>query len=114
VRLTELEPQFLKLTDAPVDSGWKCRTDATFEDCDGLEFLCPLCSTTNHGPIGTHRVICWKPHVPAHVTPGPGRWGHTGTGLGDLSLVAGSSSVKLEGGCNWHGHITNGEAVGGY
>lgn len=114
VKLTDLEPQFLKITELTED-GWKrCRTDATFIDCDGVSFLCPLCWTRNEGSMGTHSVICWKPHVPAHVTPGPGRWNHTGSCFADLSLVAGSSSVWLKGGCGWHGFITDGEAVGGY
>jgi hypothetical protein len=112
VKLTDLEPKFCKLTDHPNDGSW--RDDATFDNNDGLMFLCPLCWTKNKGPISTHRVICWKPHVPAHISPGPGRWNQTGTGLADLSLVAGSSSVKLEGGCAWHGHITAGEIKGGF
>jgi hypothetical protein len=108
VRLTELEPQFLKITHLEGDR-WTCRMDASFEDCDGLEFLCPKCWAANNGPIGTHRVICWKPTVPATISPGPGRWAHTGSGFGDISLVAGSSSVQLIGGCNWHGYVQGGE-----
>jgi len=104
MRLSELEARFIKLTD---DRG-SFRTDASFEDCDGLMFLCPKCFAENGGAVGTHIVICWKPHVPAHISPGPGRWNHRGTGLNDLSLYAGSSSVWLKGGCGWHGFVGNG------
>ena len=79
---------------------------------DGLLFLCPKCFKANKGPVGTHSVLCWKPHVPQTMSPKPGRWNITGTGFHDLSLVAGSSSVKLMGGCNWHGHVTKGEVTG--
>lgn len=109
MKLTDLEPEFIRLTD-PAGGSW--RTDVTFADCDGLMFLCPKCWTANNGPIGTHAVICWKPHVPQTISPKPGRWAHLGTGLHDITLVAGSSSIQLIGGCNWHGFIRNGEAVG--
>lgn len=97
--LRELEGAFIKRT----DSGF--RSDATFADCDGLMFLCPKCYAENHGPVGTHMVICWKPHVPQDVSPRPGRWSQEGTGLDDLRLVAGSSSIALQGGCGWHGFV---------
>lgn len=109
IPLVILEAKLLKIT-ALEGTRWTCRVDASFEDCDGIEFLCPLCFLANHGRVGTHAVICWKPTVPADISPGPGRWGHTGTGLGDLSLVAGSSSVALTGGCAWHGFVQNGYA----
>ena len=109
MRLTELEPEFLKLSDP---EGKSYRTDATFQDCDGLFFLCPVCFKNNNGPVGTHGVICWKPHIPQTVAPTPGRWSQNGSGFHDLSLVAGSSSVLLQGGCNAHFWITNGEIVG--
>ncbi len=103
MRLTELEAAFIKRTG--IDS-WQ--DDATFADCDGLQFLCPKCWQANQGPVGTHSVICWKPGVPAEVTPGPGRWTHQGSGLEDLTLVAGSSSIQLHGGCNAHFWIRGG------
>jgi hypothetical protein len=49
--------------------------------------------------------------VPADADPGPGRWEFQGTGLGALTLVAGSSSIQLLGGCNWHGFVRNGEVT---
>ena len=109
MKLTELEPEFCKLTSEGNGDSW--RTDVGFADCDGVMFLCPKCWTANKGPIGTHVVICWKPHVPQTVSPGPGRWSHTGTGFSDLSLVAGSSSVHLQGGCGAHVHVRGGEVI---
>lgn len=107
MRLADLEPEFLKIVDDRSH-----RRDATFQDCDGIFFLCPLCFKANNGPVGTHGVICWKPHVPQTRSPTPGRWSIEGTGFHDLSLVAGSSSVLLMGGCNAHFFIKNGEIIG--
>lgn len=105
IPLTELHAAFIKRS----GTGW--RTDATFADCDGVSFLCPLCYLANFGPVGTHSIICWKPHVPQDVRPGPGRWNHQGSGLPDLSLRAGSSSIFLmQSGCRWHGFVENGMA----
>jgi hypothetical protein len=109
MKLTELQPQFLKWK----GDGVMGHVDA-LEQADGICFLCPLCFTTNAGPVGTHVVICWfEGKVPDDVSPGPGRWNPTGTGYGDLSFVPGqkSNSVQLTGGCNWHGHVTNGEVT---
>lgn len=107
MKLTELEPRFLKWID-----DHHFRHDATFAEADGIMFLCPKCWKANGGPVGTHSVICWAPKVPLTTYPVPGRWNLVGTGFADLSLVAGSSSVKLAGGCNWHGHVTAGEVTG--
>lgn len=101
MKLRELEARFIKLAD---ESG-SFRDDANFQDCDGLIFLCPKCFADNKGPIGTHSVICWKPHVPLSISPGPGRWSQRGTGIDDLTLFAGSSSVWLKDGCGWHGFV---------
>ena len=86
----------------------------------GVEFLCPLCFTTNAGPIGTHAVICWSRSrgTPEDETPGPGRWRMDGTGLHDLTLNADppgtARSVLLTGGCGWHGFVDGGFAHGGF
>jgi len=103
IALVDLEPEFLK-----IESPKSFRMDATFQDNDGLFLLCPECFTKNKGNVGTHGVICWKPNVPQTMEPKPGRWSQTGSGFGDLSLVAGSSSVLLTAGCNAHFFIRNG------
>lgn len=81
---------------------------ATLEEADGVQFLCPKCFAANNGPVGTHSVICWRPRVPPDVLPNPGRWEFQGTGLGDLTLVAGSSSILLTAGCKAHFFVRNG------
>jgi len=103
-KLTELEPQFLKWID---DSHWQC-VDSIYE-ADGVEFVCPLCFELNHCQRpGVHAVICWEPNVPQSTRPRPGRWELHGTGYADLSLVAGSSSILLTGGCAAHFFIRDG------
>jgi hypothetical protein len=106
MRLLDLEPRYLTRID-----------DHHFEDVEALEqadgviFLCPTCFGCNGGPRGTHAVICWRPRVPQTTAPPPGRWEFEGTALGDLTLVAGSSSVLLTSGCKAHFFIRNGEIV---
>ena len=107
MKLTELDPEFWTIT----DPNRHYRTDATFAEADGVCFLCPKCFVTNNGPVGTHRVLCWRPHVPQTEFPIPGRWEFEGTGFDDLSLVAGSSSILLTSGCRWHGFVKNGEVT---
>jgi hypothetical protein len=104
VRLRDLEARFL-------------RRFEQIGDCDpmladGICFVCPLCYLANdRSVIGVHSIICWSPRVPLDVVPGPGRWELQGTSLDDVSLVAPSSSVKLEGGCAWHGFVRDGACV---
>jgi hypothetical protein len=104
MKLSELGPEWLKIIDERTRS-----TDVEMAEADGIIFLCPKCFQKNGGPVGTHSIICWRPSVPPSVTPGPGRWEFNGTGLDDLSLVAGSSSILLQGGCEAHFLIQNGE-----
>jgi hypothetical protein len=107
MRLVELDGRFLKR----IDGTHFCAVGG-IEDADGLEFLCPICFVANAGPIGTHSVICWRPRVPLDEMPGPGRWEFQGTSLADLTLVAGSSSILLTGGCKAHFFVRAGEIVG--
>lgn len=104
MKLSELEPYFLKRE--PDGSSTR---DCSFEEADGIIFLCPKCFETNKGEVGTHSVICWQPHVPPNVDPKPGRWKFEGTGIEDLTLVAGSSSILLLGGCRAHFFIEQGK-----
>ena len=88
----------------------------SIEMAQGVEFLCPKCFAANGGPVGTHAVVCWSSSrgVPDKATPGPGRWRLVGTSFADLSLMeepGKSRSVLLEGGCTWHGFVTNGDAA---
>lgn len=95
-----------------VDGGEGHRAVDAVEDADGVLFLCPRCFKANGGSVGTHAVLCWRPRVPADVDPKPGRWEFQGTGLDDLTLVAGSSSILLLGGCGAHFFIRGGAIEG--
>lgn len=79
----------------------------TIVEADGVIFQCPKCFIEKGG-VGVHYVICWRPHVPPDVAPKPGRWEFEGSDLRDLTLVAGSSSVQLHGGCNAHFFVRRG------
>jgi hypothetical protein len=122
VRLTELEPQFLRLarpgelTSDGQPFSWK-QVD-TLAEAQGIRFLCPVCFVANKGPVGTHQVVCWSRArgVPDSETPNPGRWTLLdGTGYDDLTLngdpPGNARSVQLTGGCNAHFHVTSGEVT---
>jgi hypothetical protein len=106
MRLDELEPRWL--LEATPDH-WRWTRDGQQFDKQGVVFLCPACFKTNGGKVGTHSIICWFEGrgVPAEVTPGIARWPVSGTGFHDLTLTP-----SVDAGC-WHGHVTNGEIVGG-
>lgn len=108
MRLSELEPCFIKITSP---DGSSFRDTDLIDEADGICFLCPKCFMSNHGPIGTHVIICWRPRVSKDISPGPGRWEFEGTGFDDLTLRAGSSSVLLNDGCRVHFFITHGGIV---
>lgn len=109
MRLTELEPKFLKLGD-PISYRTFKSEGVSMAEADGIMFLCPRCFAANAGSVGTHSVICWRPRVPQHENlVGPGRWEMTGSGMADLTLVAGSSSVLLTSGCRAHFFVKGGE-----
>jgi hypothetical protein len=112
MRLTELKACFLRLDSSDPKSMWR---DATLADAHGIILLCPVCFAKNGGSAGTHSVICWFRHcgVPDDLDPKPGRWTPQGTGLDDLTFVAGeppmACSVLLTGpGCGAHFFIKNG------
>lgn len=108
LRLTELDPQFLKRI-----SDIRFRKVEAIAEADGIMFVCPLCFEKNgKSNVGVHSVICWTPSVPQTTEPTPGRWEMIGKGYGDLTLQAGSSSILLTGeGCKWHGFIKDGEVI---
>jgi hypothetical protein len=87
----------------------------TLAEAQGLHFLCPKCFQENgNTDVGTH--WCSVSFADRGVTFEQGtknskgeavRWTPSGNNLTDLSLIP---SILLEDGCNWHGHIINGEA----
>ena len=107
MRLRDLDPEFVKY----IDTGRRKFGGLDMADADGIFFACPKCFKDNGGQRpGVHGVLCWRPHVPAEASPGPGRWEFQGTGFDDLTLVAGSSSVYLTGpGCGAHFFIRSGQ-----
>lgn len=115
IPLSALEARFVRLHGS--EGGY--HEEPTIESADGILFVCPLCFLAaqdqhfdpNVGVRGVHSVLCWRPRVPADVSPGHGRWDLQGTGLSDVTLVAGSSSIQLIGGCAWHGYVRRGECV---
>ena len=80
----------------------------TLAEAKGVQYLCPKCFEKNGGRVGTHGIINFCPEVGQEFRPTPGRWNLCGTGLHDLSLVNGSSSVGLTGGCSAHFFVTDG------
>lgn len=108
MKLIELNPEWLHHDEN--DSTIHHFVDS-MDKANGIIFLCPTCFTKNNGEIGTHSVICWNPEVPQTVNPKPGRWSFQGTNFSDLTLIASSNSIQLNGGCNAHFFIRNGEIV---
>lgn len=108
MKLKDLEATFLKLSN---EEGTEFHMDVSFEEADGVMFLCPTCFENNNGPVGTHSIICWRPKVPQTINPVPGRWEFEGSSLEDLTLIAGSSSIQITGGCNAHFFVRNGEII---
>jgi hypothetical protein len=104
MKLTELEPRFLK-TDT--SEGTHFHEVEKLEDAQGIMFLCPHCFRKNNGPEGTHSILIWFEgrNVDPVYTPTP-RWKVSGTGFQDLTT---QPSVLVHG-C-WHGFITNGETT---
>lgn len=107
-----------------LDAAFICRKKAGFwqdvtdiGQAQGVRFLCPKCFAENGGPVGTHSIICWSKSrgIPDDEHPGPGRWTLDGASLDDLTLngdpPGAARSVRLNGGCSWHGFVTNGDAA---
>lgn len=135
MRLTDLEPTFVRYemqtdtwtrvlgdpkTHKPGDpteevTGPREHTilDVPFADAQGIQFLCPKCFLANDGTKGTHGIdVTFADRgVPddmgAHNSAGkPTRWTVTGDRFENLTTTP---SILIEGGCAWHGFITNGE-----
>lgn len=133
MKLTDLDPRLYRynkvVRDVEVAVGdpltWKSgdptRTDKgrvcydsvpvqSIAEAQSVWFMCPKC----FNDCG-HMIECTiagrgvEDACGSHNKAGkPTRWTITGTGFSDLSL---SPSVLLEGGCNWHGFVTNGDAA---
>lgn len=115
-KLRDLDAQFVRLS-KPDGSVWE-ELGGNIAIAQGVMFGCPKCYAANGNTmVGTHQVVCWSRSrgVPDGIEPGPGRWRLDGLGIDDLTLNAdppnNARSVALNGGCAWHGFVTNGEAA---
>jgi hypothetical protein len=90
VKLTDLEPRFLRcttpLTYKPTDDIAKA---------DALQLRCPACHWTwgrfKHSRAHVHSIVLWR--------PAQRLWGFSGRGYADLSLMAGKLPVTILTGC---------------
>ncbi len=99
MKLAELEPRFLR--NRLDGSGISDYVDTPAE-ATSVSFVCPQCLKDNLGVRpGVHSIVCHTPVVPLDIMPGPGRWTMHGTSVHDLTLIAGSSSIKIEGGAHF-------------
>ncbi len=98
MKLTDLDAEFVKLTPTG-----HTRVN-TLSEAQGICFMCPLCQG--------HYILAWfkDKGIPDSMTPGPGRWTPSGTGISDLTLTPSIDLSKGTGDCMWHGHVTRGEA----
>lgn len=113
IQFSGLEPKWLVYIDGRVR-----RYTDSFQEAQGVMFLCPECFHANAGPVGTHSVeVTFAGRaVPdewgSHGSEGkPSRWtvGEASTGAADLTLTP-SIDISRCGGCAWHGYITGGFA----
>ena len=84
----------------------------TLPEAQGVRFECPKCTAAGgqiHSCVVTFEGRGVAPEQGCHNKEGkPTRWNVSGNGLHDLTTTP---SVLLEGGCCWHGFITNGEVT---
>lgn len=117
MKLTDLRPELFryeervetwKTTDGD-KTGPRCYRVpvVNFADADCVWFWCPKCNGEH--PIEVTIAGRGLPdHLGTHNKDGkPTRWNLFGDSFENLSLTP---SIQLEGGCNWHGFVTNGQA----
>lgn len=79
----------------------------TLAEAQGIFFECPKCMN-GHLVEVTFRDRGVPDHLGTHNKRGePVRWEVSGSDFADLTT---RPSILLEGGCCWHGFVTNGEA----
>lgn len=139
MRLTDLEPQFLRYEERVEtwevvdgdEATWRERGCPTkpvtgprtylpyvdnLYEAQAIHFLCPVCFRKNGGAVGTHWVeVSFADrgvldYQGSHNDEGkPSRWTVSGTSYHDLTTTP---SIFLKPpGCGWHGYITNGEVT---
>jgi hypothetical protein len=114
-RLIDLEPEWLRYEKRADGRVYFVPSDMA--NAHGIKFLCPKCFAEKPDGVGIHSVICWSRSrgTPDDAEPGPGRWTFGGERFDNLSLhgdpPGNPRSVQLNGGCGWHGYVTEGEAA---
>ena len=108
MRLVDLSPHWVTQMDAN-GSHWEDKVSRQ-QDAQGVRILCPKCFTENGGPVGTHSVIVlFKDRdIPPEAMPLMARWEVSGNDFNDLTTTP---SILINGGCGWHGFITNGDVT---
>ena len=117
MRLTELEPEWMRY-ETRQEEGRSVEYTipvGSLAEAQGIWLLCPKCFAANNGPVGTHTIDVTFAGRGASDSQGshgkdgkPTRWNPTGTDFKNLTT---QPSILLEGGCAWHGFITNGEVM---
>lgn len=96
MRLTELDPQFVRIED-----GGAFRHVSTQAEAHGIRFTCPC-------DCGGQVFVCFDGRGVPEQYGGGNRWTSSGKGYGDLTLTPSIHVVKP---CGWHGFVTNGEVT---
>lgn len=107
MRLTQLAARWV--VQASDDGSFRKSRDDPQPAAFGVMFLCPKCFADNGGEVGTHSVIVpfADRGVPTGFMPTMPRWSATGETLETLTT---KPSIAIQGGCGWHGWITDGDA----
>ena len=124
MKLTDLEPQFVRYERRYVDGVWGDYLPHanSISEAQGVLFLCPSCFVRNGGAVGTHliEVSFAGPGVQDHQGSrnrkgAPSRWDVTGTAYTVSHSVSPDQSpdcAPAEPACaGWHGYVTNGDAA---
>lgn len=119
MKLTELEPRFVRYERRYVNGVWGdyIPIAESIAEAQGIQFLCPSCFVRNNGAVGTHLIEVSfagrgvADHQGSHNREGkPSRWTANGSGYSDLttqpSILIDPAKPTCDG---WHGYITNGE-----
>lgn len=118
MKLSELEPQFYRYetrveerdtVNGPVTGPREYHIPVqTLAEAQCIFFLCPICLNGQHHQVEvTFAGRGVQDHQGNHNSAGkPTRWQVSGNDFSDLTTTP---SILLEGGCFWHGFITNGE-----
>lgn len=124
MKLSELEPQFLRWYQRPHTEEERRLNPqfgpdkvqdifahvATLGEAHGIIFVCPKSRMTGED----HYTQVWfagspvPPHIGKNKEGKTVRWTAAGTGYGDLTLQP--SIEEQDDHCKWHGHVTNGDA----